>query len=240
MSRSFCKRQVHATKLQTAAIDHDSRAWGKPNVEVVFFSLTLIDLAVALATILGVGMLVPQVLDMARTNNFRGVSLSWIGGGVAINGGWLAYALAANLRGLLPVSIGAIVLYLAMLVMMSRESSAMLRRSMVSGAAVVSLFAISGLVGGVAALGLVIALTYSAQFAPAAWSALFAEDSSGVSAPTWVMACIEAAIWAVYGFTRGDTALFVGGIGAGCMSLLVLVGLSGVASEKPDAALAAR
>ena len=77
----------------------------------MFFSLSLLDLAVVLATILGVGMLVPQARDLARNRDFRGVSAGWIGGGLAINSGWLVYALAAGLPGLLPVSLGALVLY---------------------------------------------------------------------------------------------------------------------------------
>lgn len=193
----------------------------------MFFALNAIDVAVVIATVLGVAMLLPQALGMARTRDFGGVSAAWIGGGLAINGGWLVYAVSAGLIGLLPVSLGAWALYMWMAAMLAVSSPDMFRRSIVGAATVAGLFAAAGIVGGVGALGLIIALTYAAQFAPAAWSALVSEDVSGVSVTTWVMALIEALIWASYGAHEGDRALLFGGAGASVMSALVLLGLIG-------------
>ena len=191
----------------------------------MIFSLDAIDIAVLVATILGVGMLVPQARGMTRTRDFRGVSGAWIGGGLAINVGWFVYALAAGLHGLLPVSVGALVLYGWMAALLATDSPHLFQRSVIGAGAVGVLFALAGVAGGLTAFGLVIALTYSAQFAPAAWSALVADDLSGVSTSTWVMALTEAVIWASYGAYQGDTALMVGGSGASIMSIVVIAGL---------------
>ena len=188
--------------------------------------LNPVTVAVGIATLLGVGMLIPQTLSMMRTKDFRGVSAAWIGGGIAINSGWLVYALWVGLLGLIPVSIGSLVLYLAMAVMFSRHGRSEFPRVLVSFGLVTALFIIAALVGGgVGAFGFTIALTYSAQFGPAAWSALFSSDVSGISAITWIMALIEAIIWAAYGASLGDVALLFGGGGASIMSALVLVGV---------------
>lgn len=189
------------------------------------FSLSLIDISVTIATILGVGMLIPQAVDMARTRDFGGVSGAWIGGGLAVNGGWLVYAYVADLPGLVPVSLGGFGIYAAMSVMVAQESRGLLLRLVVAAAVVGMAFTVAGLQGGEGALGLAIAFTYAAQFSPAAWGALRADDPSGVSVATWVMAFMEAVIWAIYGQYRADLALTVGGTGAALMSALVLLGL---------------
>ena len=97
---------------------------------------------------------------------------------------------------------------------------------MISAVAIAALFALAAAIGGVEVLGLVIALTYAAQFSPAAWSVLVAEELSGVSRPTWIMGFGEAVIWATYGAYLGDRALLFGGAGAALMSAIVLVGLT--------------
>lgn len=191
----------------------------------MFFSLSLLDLAVVLATILGVGMLVPQARDLARNRDFRGVSAGWIGGGLAINSGWLVYALAAGLPGLLPVSLGALVLYGWMSATLVSAAPELVQPALRGVAVIVGVCIVAGLVGGLAAFGLTIALTYSAQFTPAAWSAVSSADLSGVSMSTWAMALIEAVTWAVYGWYLGDTALTIGGAGASVMSSIVVLGL---------------
>ncbi len=184
-----------------------------------------LDVAAGIATVLGVGMLVPQALTMFRTQDFRGLSSSWIGGGVAINAGWVVYALSVELFGLLPVSLGALVLYLWMAAMLARGAQRLFTRALISAGAIAATFAVAAVLGGATALGLLIALTYSAQFAPAAWSAIRADDVSGVSVTTWAMALVEAVIWAAYGAAVGDAALTLGGTGASVMSILVLVGV---------------
>ena len=192
----------------------------------MFLFTNAIDIAIGIATVLGVGMLIPQTLSMMRTRDLRGVSASWIGGGVAINSGWIVYALSAGLWGLLPVSIGSLVLYVAMAVVVARHGRSDFPRALITAGLVIALFVIAGLVGGgVSAFGLAIALTYAGQFSPAAWSALFSRDISGISAPTWIMGLTEAVIWAFYGASLGDSALLFGGAGASAMSALVLLGL---------------
>jgi len=183
----------------------------------------LIVLSVVAASVLGVAMLIPQALTISRRGDFSGVSPSWIGGGLAINLGWIGYSLAADLPGLLPVAMGATVLYGWMASMVRSTSRAMFAKAMVGAATLGALFAIAAFVGGVAGVGIVVASLYAGQFAPAAWSAVTSTDVSGISLLTWVLASAEAGLWAFYGSYQGDLNLVVGGVGAILMSAVVII-----------------
>lgn len=183
----------------------------------------LLIVGLVMANVLGVAMLVPQALRLVRRGEVAGVSASWIGAGVAINGGWVAYALATGLVGLLPVSMGAGILYVWMAIIVGRIEPSLFLRAVGVAGVVAGLFVVAGLVGGVAGVGGVVASLYAGQFAPAAWSSVVSSDLAGVSPLTWIMALGEAAIWVGYGRYVGDWALMVGGMGAALMSVIVLV-----------------
>jgi hypothetical protein len=80
-------------------------------------------------------------------------------------------------------------------------------------------------VGGWDGAGLAIGLGYAAQFAPAARSAVRSANPVGLSPATWWMALAEAAIWLIYGFTRLDPALIVGGAGGTICAAAIVVRL---------------
>ena len=201
--------------------------------EVMSFFPDLVSLAVVVASILGVGMLIPQAVNMALRREFNGVSPSWIGGGVAINGGWIAYAVTADLPGLLPVSLGAALLYCWMAVMSRKQPFAVVMWIVVSALVLAALFVAAAILAGVAGVGTVVASLYAGQFAPAAWSALTSRNVSGVSVLTWVMAVAEAAIWAVYGLAQDDRNLVIGGAGAVVMSTVVIISVLRSARARP-------
>ena len=69
---------------------------------------------VAVANVMGAGMILPQVLRIHRRRSADGLSAAWVGAGIGLNAWWILYAAAEQLWGLLPVSIGAGFLYLVM------------------------------------------------------------------------------------------------------------------------------
>jgi hypothetical protein len=87
---------------------------------------------------------------------------------------------------------------------------------------------------GWVAAGLAIGLAYAVQFSPAAVAAARSADLSGVSAPTWSMAWIEAVTWFAYGIAQADAALVVGGAGGALMASAVLVRLWTVGERRAD------
>lgn len=185
-----------------------------------FFAIFVLPL-VAVANVLGVAMLVPQCLRM-RHSGLAGVSATWIGLGLGINAGWLLYATMASLYGLVPVSLGALILYGWMLAHLSRLNPGQcVRVATFAGCVgvVLSMLAVIDL----SLMGLGLGLLYTVQFAPAAWEVVRQADVSGVAPSTWLMALLEASIWALYGIVLADVGLIVGGLGASTMSLIVLV-----------------
>ena len=66
---------------------------------------------VVVATVLGSWMAFPQARRIARTRSVEGVSATWIGVSLAINGWWLTYGLVAGMWAVVPVSIISLLLY---------------------------------------------------------------------------------------------------------------------------------
>lgn len=194
----------------------------------------VIAMLVALANVLGVGMIVPQVLKIQRSHDFDGVSGVWVGVGIAMNLWWVAYAVQAQLWGLVPVSIGAIVLYSIIGVQFFKLVGAAAHRSLAFGALGFGSIPLPFLVlFGWQAAGLAIGFSYGLQFAPAVVAALRSDQLGGISSVTWSMALAEAVIWLVYGVSEGDQALMVGGGGGALMALTILVRLFSHTSIKP-------
>lgn len=192
---------------------------------MIFFPSTL-TLLLIIGNIFGVAMLIPQARKLARTNHMAGVSPRWVGLGFAINAGWLAYGLLADLPGLIPVSAGALVLYGWMLATLRRIPQSGIAQALTTGGTLIAALIITGVVGGVTAMGILgLGFLYIVQFAPAAWESSRSADLSGIAPMTWVMALTEAAIWAIYARSTGDIGLLLGGIGASAMSIIVLANL---------------
>ncbi len=179
------------------------------------------------ANVLGAGMIVPQVLRFRRHRSVDGVSGAWVGVGIAVNAWWLVYAVAGSLWGLVPVSGAALVLYLVIgcqyVVIVGSGGIRQVAIGVIATGSVPLPFLV---LGGWPAAGLAVGLIYGVQFSPAAVTAVRSVDLSGVSPLTWSMACIEAAIWLVYGIVEADVALIVGGTGGTLLSAVVLVCLA--------------
>lgn len=177
-----------------------------------------------LATVLGVGMVVPQVRRLHRTASTDGVSIVWIGVGVAMNLWWTAYAVRSELWGLLPVSVSGVALYFTMTVQFVRLKGTSTLRGFAFGAIVLGIVPLPALLlGGIEAAGVAVGLCYAVQFIPAAIESFRSEDIRGLSFSTWLMALGEALIWVIYGLVVVDLALIIGGAG-GSLASAVIVG----------------
>lgn len=184
---------------------------------------------IAIANVLGVGMIVPQVRRLGgHYRSAEGVSGGWIGVGIALNVWWLAYATENHVWGMIPVSLGAAALYIAMAALLFRHNGRTAITSVVYGLATLGLLPLPFLLlDGWDTAGLAIGASYGLQFTPAAFVAIRSADVSGISLTTWIMALIEAAIWWGYGVSSDDRALVLGGAGATIMSAIILVRLLG-------------
>ncbi len=184
----------------------------------------LIGILVALANILGAGMIVPQAIRIHRYGDFGGVSAVWIGVGIGMNLWWLGYAVQGQLWGLVPVSAAAVGLYSIIALQCLNLAGRSSWRSLALGVFGLGSLPLPFLVfGSWSSAGLVIGLCYGLQFAPALFSAFRSDRLDGISQLTWSMAFIEAAIWVVYGTSVGDQALMVGGGGGAAMAILILL-----------------
>ncbi len=176
-----------------------------------------------IATVTGIGMIVPQVVRLRRHRCHDGVSAVWIGVGVALNGWWIAHAVANEVWGVAPVSVGGAILYL-----MAAAALLDLRGSTTVGPLAVGALGLGMIpaaflaIGGWPLAAVAIGLSYGVQFSPAVISAVRAPSVAGVSLATWSMALVEALIWLFYGVVERDPALILGG-GGGSMMAAILV-----------------
>ncbi len=193
----------------------------------------------AIATIAGVGMIVPQVVRIHRTHSLAGVSVDWIGVGLALNVWWCVYAVATALWGVLAVSIGGMVLYAVMAAQTNRIDRPGFRRLGRASALTASVMLAALLVGGWTGAGVAIGLAYAVQFSPATLTAIRSTRLDGLSLSTWVLAAIEAMIWLLYGVIEVDPALIIGGAGGVICSTLIVARILSSGRPRPEAMPAA-
>ena len=183
----------------------------------------MLNALVIAATVLGSGMALPQARQLARTRSTDGVSPTWVGVSLALNGWWLAYGLAAHVWALVPVSAISFLLYLSMAVVFVRSLGRRSLRPLLIGGLGLGMIPLPFLVfGGWATAGVVVGLCYGVQLLPAVVASCRTSVLTGVSASTWLIAWVEAAVWLAYGLGVGDTALvFAGAIGALMASVIL-------------------
>lgn len=183
---------------------------------------------VIVANVLGAGMILPQVLRLSRGGTADGVSTVGVGVGMAQNLWWVAYGLQADgAMGIVPVSVAGVLLYSTIGVQLVGLVGRRCMAPIIAGFAGIGIVPmVPYLLVDLQAAGLTIGLLYGVQFAPAAFAVARTREPVGVSAATWSMAWVEAAIWLIYGLTIGDSALALGGGGGSVMAGLILVRLA--------------
>lgn len=192
-----------------------------------------LNLLVVVATVLGSWMAFPQARRIARTRRVDGVSATWIGVSLAINGWWLTYGLVAGVWALVPVSIISLLLYgvMAWFYVASVGRPALPGLALgVFGLGMVPLPFL--LVGGWELAGVAVGLSYGVQLLPAVVASLRTSELSGVSSTTWIIALVEAALWLVYGVGVSDIALTLAGLVGVVMASVILARLA-VTGHRP-------
>jgi uncharacterized protein with PQ loop repeat len=188
---------------------------------------------VVVATVLGSWMAFPQARRIARTRQVDGVSPTWIGVSLAINGWWLTYGVVVGVWALVPVSVMSLMLYGVMGWFYVRSVG----RSALSGLAVgvfgLGMVPLPFLVaGGWELAGVAVGLSYGVQLMPAVVASLRTTLLSGVSSATWIIAFVEAALWLAYGLGVGDVALTLAG-GVGMLLASVILTRLAVTGHRP-------
>ncbi len=178
------------------------------------------DLIAVLATILAAVFLIPQIARLSILGDVRGVSPTWAGLGLITNLAWVAYLWQQEMWVPSIAPAIAIVTYGITLVVVGRlADNRWWTRSSLSFAAVL---AVTGTLGGVAALGLVLVVTPLIQVAPELATIYRERHPVGVSPLTWTLAAAEAVLWGTYGWGIGDPALLGYGVFTATASLLIL------------------
>ncbi|MGB3736653.1 MAG: hypothetical protein WA964_16970 [Ilumatobacter sp.] len=182
-----------------------------------------VTIMIVVANVMGAGMAYPQASKLIRTGNTRGVSGVWAGVSLTMNIWWLAYGLANDLWGLVPVSGVAAVLYVAIIVAYLRSAGRSAAGGVLLGAFVLGMVPAPFLaVGGWAVAGLAIGLCYGMQLVPAVAAACRTRELHGVAPSTWIMAWVEAVIWVGYGLYVVDSALLAGGVSGAILTSVIL------------------
>lgn len=185
-----------------------------------------LDLLAITATIVGSAMALPQARRLARHRTVEGVSATWIGVSAALNGWWIAYAIAAGVWAVLPVSVISAVLYVTIGVFYLRTAGRRGVPAMLLGAAVLGMVPLPFLVArGWTVAGVAVGLCYGVQLLPAVVTAYRTRELSGISPSTWLIGWIESTLWLAFGVGIADPAVIAGGLTGATMSLAILVRL---------------
>ena len=199
-----------------------------------------LNLLVVVATVLGSWMAFPQARRIARTRRVDGVSSTWIGVSLAINGWWLTYGLVVGVWALIPVSVVSLLLYGVMAWCFVRTVGRPALPGMALGVFGLGMVPLPFLVvGGWELAGVAVGLSYGVQLLPAVVASLRTSVLSGVSSATWIIAFVEAALWLVYGLGVGDIALILAGSVGMALASVILARLA-VTGHRPFVVLRPR
>lgn len=193
----------------------------------------LLNLIVVVATVIGSAMAFPQARRIARTRRVEGVSATWIGVSLAINGWWFAYGVAADVWALVPVSVMSLCLYAVMagyyLLTVGRSGLG----AMALGFFVLGMVPLPFLLlGGWTLAGVAVGLSYGVQLLPAVAATMRSSSLAGVSSTTWIIALAEATLWLVYGVAVADVAVVLGGA-VGVVMAGAILGRLAVTGHRP-------
>ena len=186
----------------------------------------LLTIVALTATAIGSATAMPQARRLARTRRVDGVSPTWIGVSVALNGWWIAYAVASELWLLLPVTVSSLTLYTITGVFYLRTVGTTALPAIATGALVLGMIPLPFLlVGGWGAAGLALGLSYGVQLLPAMIRVLRTDALAGIAAGTWAIVWSEALLWLIYGLGVSDVALVTSGVAGVSIAGVVLARL---------------
>ena len=190
-------------------------------------------LSALVATMLSGVMMLPQVVRLVRTRTPAGVSATWLGFGVVLNSGWVAYCVEMGLWLVVPLQVSLVAQQAVALRVLLPLDRAQQRPALIRAGALAVVCAVVFASTGWMVLGVVLGVSYGVQLGPAVVRAWRSSDLSGVSPATWGLSGAESAVWGVFGWAVADGPILVYAVSGVLASVLVLVrlGTSGQASR---------
>jgi len=190
------------------------------------FTISWLDpetIVVILANTIGAMMAIPQAARVIRTRRVEGVSLTWAAMSVVNNAWWVIYAIGVGNLAIIPVAAICVAGYLVIIAGLVLFGGAHQPLRALGSSVAIGLAPLVALqLAGWPAAGIVLGLLYAVQLAPAVSSAVRNTDLAGISAGTWVIAIVEAALWGIYGTGRADLGLISMSATGVVMSAVVL------------------
>jgi len=177
--------------------------------------------------------MLPQVARLVRTRAPAGVSATWLGFGVVLNSGWVAYCVEMGLWLVLPLQVSLVAQQAVALRVLLPLDRAQQRPALIRAGALAVVCAVVFASAGWMVLGVVLGISYGVQLGPAVVRAWRSSNLSGVSPATWGLSGAESAVWGVFGWAVADGPILVYAVSGVLASVLVLVrlGTSGQASR---------
>jgi uncharacterized protein with PQ loop repeat len=183
----------------------------------------------AIATVLAVCFLLPQLARLRRTRDALGVSATTAAVGLVTTVAWVAYGVATTSWAVtVPSAIGALQ-YLVLLAYIQRSG-----RPIVASVgwgllwALVLLNAGAGSAasgrGALAGLGAALAASAVIQYAPAVREAYRSKATTGISRSTWLLVGANGVTWMLYGALADDLPV-------ACHGIVLVVAATAVAAS---------
>jgi len=185
-------------------------------MHVVFSLLPLV------AATLAVPQFLPQLVRLRRTGQTAGVSWSWAALTSVNNAAWFGYFLLSGFWTALVPAISAALLAGALAVMLARRGAPVPRRATTLTLAWTALLITAAGLLGRTGLGTALTVAFLLQVTPSVWTAYRAEDTTGISAGTWLLIFGELLCWGIFGIYQTDPRLIVLGSTGVAASLLIL------------------
>jgi uncharacterized protein with PQ loop repeat len=179
----------------------------------------VVNLLPLVAAILAVPQFLPQLARLQHTGQTAGVSWSWAALTSINNAAWLGYFALSGFWTALVAAASAPVRWPCCSPAAGLEFRAAPRRSPWCGTAL--LITAAGLFGRLG-LGTALTVAFLLQVTPSVWTAYRADDTTGISAGTWLLIFGELLCWCTFGIHQSDPRLIVLGATGVTASLLVL------------------
>lgn len=183
--------------------------------------MTLANVAVIAATVVAWWSLIPQIRKLMRTEDATGVSGTWPAIGLVSNAAWTAYLFSQELWAATPAT-SVMVFFFFVVLRTLRRANVSLGPPLVRGLIATAILGTAFGVGSWPALGLVLGWAYIPQLAPAVWAAYRTPTPVGVSAGTWALLLVDAALWLLYGALMDDMPVVIFGFVGLVASVLIL------------------
>lgn len=174
-----------------------------PGVQTEVGTGGLVEAAAMIATVLAVVGTWPQ-LRRITAGEVEGVSMTSALLGLCTELAWVGYATSAEMWSAVPEA--ALMAAANALVGLGLWRIGV-RAAVAPVVAWAAIIVGTGVIGGTAALAILLAVAYAVQLAPAVWCAFRTCRPSGIAAVTWALVLVEAVLWGCYGLSHGDPAL---------------------------------